>query len=269
MHSSGPIRIFAGDNGMVANYKTVNRQGWTRLARQGVNSSTPIGVDDLPYAKDWIDPFGWIEWQAIKRVLCLACGGGQQAPLFASLGCEVVSADLCPDQLECDRKAARALGLRIECLEADMLDLSSLYGRDFDLVYQAISACYVPNVRRLYVEVSRVLRPHGYYRVEHWNPTSMQLSDESWTGRGYQLVRPCIYGRLDVWRGGDVEAGAPECWHYMHNLGDLIGGLCDAGFHIVKYREPGPSDESAEPGTLEHIGAYVRPYVSMYSQRVL
>jgi len=249
-------------------YKTVNRQGWTRLARQGINSVTPVAAEDLPRAKQWIDPNDWIEWQGIRKVLCLACGGGQQAPLFASLECEVVSADLCPEQLERDRQVAFAHGLKIECLEADMLDLSALYGRDFDLVYQAISACYIPDVRRLYVEVSRVLRPSGYYRVEHWNPISMQLSEEPWTGRGYELVRPCVSGRLEVWRGGDVDSGAPECWHYMHSVGDLIGGLCEAGFHIVRYMEHSSGDELAEPGSQEHMAAYVRPYVSIYSHRI-
>jgi SAM-dependent methyltransferase len=251
------------------NYKTVNRQGWTRLARQGIDSSMPIKAEDLPSATEWIDPSGWINWQEVKSVLCLACGGGQQAPLFASLGCKVVSADLCPEQLERDRQAARALGLNLVCVEADMLDLSSLYGRDFDLVYQAISACYVPDVRRLYVEVSRVLKPSGFYRVEHWSPINMQLADEPWTGRGYELVRPCISGQVNEWQGGDVDSGAPECWHYMHTMGDLIGGLCDAGFHILRYVERASEDESATPGSEAHLAAYVRPYLTIYSQRFL
>jgi SAM-dependent methyltransferase len=148
-----------------------------------------------------------------------------------------------------------------------MLDLSQLYGKDFDLVYQAISACYIPDVRRLYVEVSRVLKPSGHYRVEHWSPISMQLADEPWTGRGYELIRPCIAGQVSVWQGGDPDLGGPECWHYMHTLGDLIGGLCDAGFHILRYVEIASVDEDAEPGSEAHVAAYVRPYLTMYGQR--
>src|SRR5262249_38927681 len=104
----------------------------------------------------------------VRQVLCLASAGGQQAPMFASLGCRVVSADLCPEQLERDASTAKRLGFEIECVECDMLDLSPLYGRNFDLVYQAVSACYAPNVAKLYAEVARVLKHGGFYRVEHW-----------------------------------------------------------------------------------------------------
>jgi len=111
-------------------------------------------------------------------VLCLACGGGQQAALFASLGYRVTLADISPDQLQIDRAVAEEYGLKIELVEADMLDLSRLHGRQFDLVYQAVSACYVPDVQRLYREVARVIKPGGWYRVEHWNPVQLQLPDD-------------------------------------------------------------------------------------------
>jgi SAM-dependent methyltransferase len=250
-------------------YKVVNRRAWTYLARHGSDSSKPFGEQHFAQARHWLDPDGWIRWHEVRHVLCLASGGGQQAPMFASLDCRVVSSDLCPEQLHHDSETARQYGYEIECVEADMLDLSSLHGRDFDLVYQAISACYVPNVRRLYTEVSRVIRPGGYYRVEHWNPVSMQLDDDArWTGRGYELVRPYISGRLHVWRSAVINGkGSTECWHYIHNLTDLIGGLCDAGFRILQFAERGVQDEAAEPGSEQHLHAYARPFFSLYAQK--
>jgi SAM-dependent methyltransferase len=245
-------------------YRAVNRQAWTRLASQG--SAEP----HFSEAKEWLDPEGWIHWPEVRNVLCLAAGGGQQAPLFASLNCNVVSADICPEQLEHDRQAARQHGFEIECVEADMLDLSALHGRDFDLVYQAISACYVPDVRRLYAEVSHVLRPGGFYRVQHWNPVHIQLADNvTWTGRGYELVRPCVSGVPHVWRrAGENGGGDTECWHYIHSMTDLVGGLCDAGFQILRFTQFEHYDEQAEPGSDAHVCSYVRPLFSMYALRV-
>ncbi len=245
-------------------YKTVNRQAWTRLASHG---GEQIQFDR---AEEWLDPDGWIHWPEVKNVLCLAAGGGQQSPLFASLNCRVVSADICPEQLEHDRQAAHRHGYEIECVEADMLDLSALYGRDFDLVYQAISACYVPDVRRLYAEVTRVLRPGGCYRVQHWSPTHIQLGDNvSWTGRGYELVRPSATGVPYVWRrAGENGEADTECWHYIHSMTDLVGGLCDAGFQILRFTESEQHDEHAEPGSVAHVCSYVRPLFSLYARRV-
>jgi SAM-dependent methyltransferase len=202
-------------------------------------------------------------------VLCLASGGGQQAPLFASLDCRVTSADICPEQLRRDLITARRHGYEIECLEADMLDLSAVYGRDFDLVYQAISSCYIPNVRNLYAEVSKVLRAGGYYRVEHWNPTSMQLADDRrWTGRGYELVRPYLSGQRYTWRDETHHEGeATECWHYIHTLSDLIGGLCEAGFAILHFTERGTKADLGVPESESHVYSYALPFFSLYAQK--
>jgi SAM-dependent methyltransferase len=247
------------------NYKAVNRQGWTRLARQRCDSCEPYGKEELAQARDWLDPEHWIDWTGVQSVLCLASGGGQQAPMFASLNCRVVSADLCPEQLKRDRQAARKHGYEIECVEADMLDLSALHGREFDLVYQSVSACYVPDVRRLYTEVFRVLKPGGYYRVEHWNPVNMQL-DLTWTGRGYELVRPS--GSVHVWRGADGNGkGHTECWHYIHSLTDLLGGLCDAGFRILHFNERTLYEEGAEPGSKAHAYSFAPPFFSLYARK--
>jgi SAM-dependent methyltransferase len=252
----------------IEDYRSVNREGWSRLARQGNDSSRSIGDYELANAREWLDYDHLIPWGEVRSVLCLACGGGQQAPMFASLGYNVVCADLCPQQLEIDRQTAQRHGLEIECVEADMLDLSVLYGRDFDLAYQAISSCYIPDIRRLYVEISRVLRPYGFYRVEHWSPISMQLGDDGWTGRGYELTRPCISGYMYKWTGADeAQDGPVECLHYIHSLGDMVGGLCEAGFHIHGYSERPTADLKQTPGSEAHMSAYVRPFFTLYARR--
>jgi SAM-dependent methyltransferase len=246
-------------------YRKVNRLAWSKLARRGCDSSRPASRQQFADARLSLDPDCWIDWSKVRQVLCLASGGGQQAPLFASLDCRVTSVDLCPEQLQRDRATARRYGLDLECLEADMLDLSPLYGRDFDLVYQAISSCYVPDVRKLYAEVSRVVRGGGYYRVEHWNPTNMQLADDHlWTGRGYELVRPYVSGQRCVWHDGDNHAGdRTECWHYIHTLSDLIGGLCDQSFAVLRFAERQAGEEPRSG-----VYSYVPPFLSLYARKL-
>lgn len=184
------------DAARAASYAETNRWAWEYLAARKCDSSVAYGPEEFAHAREILDNEAWIPWPRVRSVLCLAAGGGQQALLFASLGCRVTSVDFSPTQLSLDRQVAQQYGWTIECVEADMMDLSVLHGRDFDLVYQAVSACYVPDVRRVYHEVAAVLRPGGVYRVEHWNSLHIQLSQtEMWNGSGYCLAHPQITGQ--------------------------------------------------------------------------
>lgn len=262
-----PLSISAGAAATrsSATYRQLNRRAWSTLARERCSSSRPFDASCFANARNILDPFGMLPWSQIKTVLCLAAAGGQQAPLFASLGCEVVSADLCSEQLDLDERVANWRGLSIDCLETDMLDLSALYGCEFDLVFQAVSACYVPDVTRLYTEVARVLRPGGTYRVEHWNPIYLQLADSAWDGQAYRLDRP--FSSTPVpWYSGDN--GDHAGWHYMHALGELIGSLCRTGFDIQLFNEsPRDAPRSAEPGSHEHLARYLAPFYTVIGRK--
>ncbi len=251
-------------------YRYVNRLAWSKFVRQNNIFSRPYGPEEFAFAREWLDYGGWIPWEEISSVLCLAAGGGQQGPLFASLGYRVSIMDLSPAQLQLDREVAKKHGFDIECIQGDMLDLSQLHNRDFDLVYQPISAHYIPNVRRLYRQVFRTLRYGGYYWVEHWSPFQMQLAAcNAWDGEAYRVTQPQKTDRPVPWVVG--EASAPEtlatCWHYIHPLGHLIGGLCDAGFVILRFGERENGNLVAEPGSEAHKAAYLPPFMTLLAQR--
>jgi SAM-dependent methyltransferase len=255
----------------MGNYKSVSRDAWAYLASHGCDSSQPYGPEEFGAARNWLDSRGWIPWNRVESVLCLACGGGQQAPLFASLGCNVTLADISPDQLKIDRSAAEQYGLAIDCIETDMLQLSALYGHDFDLVYQAVSACYVPNVKKLYEEVFRVLKPGGHYFVQHWNPVHVQLAaKQAWDGSAYRVARPQVVGKpIQTPMAWDEKTGKAtvDCWHYIHPLNHLIGGLCEAGFAILRFAESEEADVLAEPGSHAHLAAYLPSFYSIFARR--
>jgi GT2 family glycosyltransferase/SAM-dependent methyltransferase len=251
-------------------YRAVNRRAWSYWAGAGSPSSQPVGDADFASAREWIDPRGWIDWDDVKTVLCLASAGGQQAPLFASLGCKVTLVDLSPEQLAIDERVAAERGLEIELIEGDMLDLSQLAGRSYDLVYQPISACYIPYVRPLYRQVHDLLRPGGLYDVEHWNPTSMQLWQLGrWDGRAYRLVHPQRSGVPVRWNfDAAVGADGPVySLHYIHPLEKLLGVLCETGFVIERFGERTNGDPRAQPGSEEHLAAYAPPYFRLLARR--
>lgn len=255
---------------MKKEYIDVNRKAWSYLATNGCESSLPYGLGHFARARQILDGRGWIPWRRIRTVLCLACGGGQQGPLFASMGYEVTVADLSREQLRVDREVAGRNNLSIQCVEADMLDLTPLYGRTFDLVYQAISACYVPDVRTLYQEVGKVLKPGGLYRVEHWNPAHLQLGSLSWDGEAYRVARPQTDTSAIPWSEQDPNTGdtLSTCWHFLHPLKDLIGSLCEESFSIVRFAESGEVNPDAAPGSYQHMAAYFPSFFVIFARKV-
>lgn len=245
-------------------YQIVNSSGWDMLSL--LDDPEPA---DAAVAQAELDPFGWIPWEEIKSVLCVAGGGGVQGPQFASLGYDVTVVDLSDGQLERDRQIAREMGLTIECVQADMLDLSPLGGRQFDLVYQPISTCYVPDVLRLYREVAGATKPGGHYVVQHWSPSHLQVaSDNAWDGTAYRVDRTASSSEPLLWHSEETWSGdRASCLHYTHSFDSLVGGLCDAGFDIVGFREPDSSDPDAEPGSYGHLAAYFPTFIWTLARR--
>jgi SAM-dependent methyltransferase len=250
-------------------YREVNREAWAALVRHGCEWTRPYGPQEFSRARELLDPRGWIPWDEVESVLCVACGGGQQGPLFASLKRRVTLLDLSSAQLERDREVARRYGFAIELIERDMLDLVPLHGRDFDLVYQSVSAVYAPDVRRLYREVARALRPGGYYYVVHWNPVYTQLPElGEWDGEAYRIVHPQQPGVVvpqTRWRVNEQDFPITS-WEYIHPLDDLLGGLCDAGFVIVHFAETSRGDLSAAPGSPAHLAGYLPATFAVFAQ---
>src|SRR5215471_10532231 len=151
-----------------------------------------------------------------------------------------------------------------------MLDLSRLHGRQCDLVYQAVSACYVPDVQRLYREVARVIKPGGWYRVEHWNPVHLQLPDDDrWDGAGYRVTRPQWPRHPIPYTNWDENTNRPgaTCWHFFHSLGELLGAVCEEGFVIERFGESDHADIAAEPGSYLHLAAYLPSFFLILARR--
>jgi hypothetical protein len=186
------------------------------------------------------------------------CVGLYIAFLFIETGYTVTSFDLSTEQLEIDRQVVRSRGLSIECLQGDMLDLSSLDGRKFDLIYRAISACYITEVLPLYRALGHLLPEGGSYWVERLG---------AWSSSAYKIVRPQLSGVQHEQIGYSDEGAAPICWHFIHPLSQLIGGLFNAGFIIEKFVERPVADLNAEPGSHAHVAAYVPPFFAMMARR--
>ena len=254
--------------GVSPSYREMNRDAWEYWSGPRSQVGHRASAEELAHAKDYLDPEGWLPWMKINRVLCLAAGGGWQGPLFAALGCEVTQFDLSPGQLHLDREVAAEHGLQIETVEGDMLDLSPLGGRKFDLVFQGISTCYVPRLADLYRQVASVLPKGGLYLVEHWNPLHLQLEGHGeWHQGAYRLSRPQAVEEPVPWVIPGTEADPVVTWHYIHPWQSLLGDLMPAGLAPLRLAENPPGDPAADPGSYEHLCAFAPAFYKVLARR--
>jgi len=249
-----------------------NARAWDRLASGGAALARPAADEAFADPRTWLGSGGtagrnWLPDQFDGlEVLCLAAGGGKHGPLYAAAGAKVTVVDLSPAMLELDRQVARERRIDMEILEGSMDDLSMVAAARYDLVIHPVSTCYVPDVRRVFTEVARVVRPGGRYVSQHKSPTSLQASIQPGAGGRYELLHPQSPGEpLPPQPPSRLrEAGTQE---FIHSLSGLLGGICVAGFTIEDVCEPDHTQPAAAPGSFAHRAAFVPPYLRILARR--
>jgi len=228
---------------------------WLNLDRDQIQRYVQGQLDPIPASLIELYPASLLEDVEGKQTLCLASGGGQQSAVFGPLGAHVTVVDLTAGQLEGDRIAAAHYGYEITTVQADMRDLSCLEDRSFDLVYQAPSMAYIPDVAPVYAEVTRVLVPGGLYRVCFTNPATEFVDWNSWDGQGYRIAMPYAE-RVEC-----PPEGTEGSIQFRHYMADIFGGLVAAGLTIQQVMDDPQyylaENARAQPGTWDHWLTYV------------
>ena len=175
------------------NILAYNRHAWDRQVEKGNPWTVPVGPDVIAAARrgDWQIvltptrpvPRGWFPDLANLAVLCLASGGGQQSPVLAAAGANVTVLDNSPAQLARDRLVADREGLIVETVQGDMADLAVFPDARFDLIVHPCSNVFVPDVRPVWREAFRVLKPGCSMLSGFTNPVQY-LFDEPALERG-------------------------------------------------------------------------------------
>ncbi len=207
-----------------------------------------------------------------RDVLCLASGGGHQTCAFAMLGAHVTLVDLSASQLKSDQRAADHYNVSIKTLQADMRDLSSLSESAFDVVYQPYSINFVPDCRKVFDQVARVLRSNGIYQLTFANPFTHGMRADTWDGTGYPLNRPYVQGeKLHArdedffYRGATGDRNrVPPPIEYRQTLGTVLTGLAERGFRIMRLEEDAWELTDDAPGTWCHYKMVAPPWFTVW-----
>ncbi|TWT93831.1 class I SAM-dependent methyltransferase [Stieleria varia] len=183
-------------------------------------------------------PRQWIGDIMGRQVLCLAAGGGHQAPLLAAAGAQVTVVDFSESQLAIDRRLADKHSLALTTVQADMANLSVLGNEQFDLIVNPCSVNFCPDARVVWQQAARVLKSGGALLAGLIQPVNY-LFDQAKMQRGQLVVRFSIpYSDLDLPDDQREETLGPERpIDFGHSLSDLIGGQLDAGLQLTDMME--------------------------------
>lgn len=227
---------------MKQNYTEVNSQAIDRWVENDWEWGRPITREQFAAAArgDWSVvltptkpvPREWFPDLNGLDLLGLACGGGQQMPLFAAAGAHCTVLDYSERQLESERMVAAREGYDIDIIRADMTKPLPFADASFDMIVNPVSNSYIREVEPLWRECYRVLRPGGILLAGLDNGINY-LFDEEETTLKYSLPFDPLAD----------EALYEECMRnddgvqFSHTFEEQVGGQLKAGFVLTDLYE--------------------------------
>jgi SAM-dependent methyltransferase len=245
-----------------------NSAAWDKQVEESSRWTLPVDSETIAAARrgDWQViltpvkpvPREWLGDVRGKDILCLASGGGQQAPILAAAGARVACFDNSAKQLEQDRSVAEREGLDIRLEKGDSADLSRFADESFDLVVNPCSNCFMPRLQPVWDECFRILRPGGALLVGITKPEVFIFDRSIEERNGILAVRHSLpYSDLESLTDEELQAmiRKGEALEYSHTLEEQLGGQIAAGFYIAGLYE----DYWGEPTSLfdQHMPTFI------------
>lgn len=203
-----------------------------------------------PVPKEWISDING------KNVLCLASGGGQQGPIFASLGANVVVFDNSKEQLLKDKMVSERDNLNINLEKGDMRDLSRFKDSTFDFIFHPVSNCFIDDIKVVWKECYRVLKNGGTLISGFANPLIYIFDLYEWEKNNKLVVKNHIpYSDIEQLPKEQLQERLDinDTLEFGHSLQSQIGDQIEAGFLISGFYE----DNSGGDLLDKHIDTYI------------
>ena len=250
----------ANDSEADLDVRAYNRKAWDNQVEIRNRWTVPVDTDTIARARhgDWAValtpskpvPRHWFPDLGGLDVLCLASGGGQQGPILAAAGANVTVLDNSPRQLERDRLVAERDSLELHTVLGDMADLSMFAYGSFGLVFHPCSNSFVPEVRPVWNEASRVLREGGTLLAGFTNPVRYIFDDETFENGSLEVRFSIPYSHLTSLNDADRQrlvTSRGEPLEFGHTLEDQIGGQLDAGLVLAGFFEDRYGNSEHDP----------------------
>lgn len=219
-------------------YQKINAETIDRWIEEGWEWGIPITHEQYTEALDgrWSVlltptkpvPWHWFGELKGKKLLGLASGGGQQMPIFTAAGACCTVLDYSPKQLESERLVARREGYEIEIIRADMTKPLPFPDDSFDIIFHPVSNCYVREVKPIFRECFRILKPGGILLCGLDNGINYLVGEDE-----KEIINSLPFDPLSN-PGQLRQLQEQDCGvQFSHTMEEQIGGQLEAGFMLT------------------------------------
>lgn len=196
-------------------------EGYTRWAER-YDGPNPAIAREQPIVH------GLLAGIAPGRALDAACGTGRHAGKLVELGHQVVGVDATPAMLSLARKKLPSVDFRRGQLENLPVQDGSV-----DLVTCSLALTHVDDLRPVFAEFARVLRPGGVAIISDIHPQAVAT------------------GSIAAFPGSDLTRGVPYVRSVGHQVGAYLAAFREAGLTVTDCLEP-PVDEHVVSAMPSH-----------------
>ena len=219
------------------NAKTIDRwieEGWEwgKPISHDVYMAALQGIWDVKLTPTKNVPHEWFGDLKGKKILGLASGGGQQMPIFAALGAECTVLDYSSKQIESEKMVVEREVYEITIIQGDMTKPLPFEDETFDLIFHPVSNCYVKEVRPIWKECFRVLKPGGYLLlgVDHYINYIVDEEEK-------EIVNSLPFDPLTNEEQRKQLEREDAGMQFSHSLEEQITGQLEAGFTLLDLYE--------------------------------
>jgi len=221
------------------NYTEINSKTIDSWVEEGWEWGVPISTEEYIKAKkgEWnvlltplkFVPKNWFPDMKNKKLLGLACGGGQQMPIFSALGADCTVLDNSEKQLESEKYVAEREGYNINIVKADMTMKLPFNDNTFDIIFHPVSNCYIENVYHVWNECYRILKKGGILLAGMDNGINFLIDDDE---ESINIVNKLPYNPLKNEEQLKKLKENDNGIQFSHTLEEQIGGQLKAGFTL-------------------------------------
>ena len=246
-------------------YQDINAETIDRWVENGWEWSRPISHETFVKATqgDWQVvltptkpvPHEWFGDLRGKKLLGLASGGGQQMPIFAALGADCTVLDYSKKQLESEKMVAEREKYSIRIIRGDMTKRLPFDDGEFDLIFHPVSNCYVEEVKSIWRECFRILKPGGWLLAGTDYFINFMVDDDE-----TKIVNSLPFNPLKNPEQMAQVQQSQSGVEFSHSLEEQIGGQLEAGFILKELYE-----DTNGQGRLHEL--HIPTFLAMRSQK--